>query len=268
MITFAIDERLSEAQMIRDIMTGIDPDGRHFAWNEAAAPLGVAESLRPDIVWVNAEMPGMDGFKIADRIRKASPETNLIFIADDPKHAVKAFAVHASGFVLKPVTEEKIRDEVADLRHPAFTWPGSNLLRVQCFGNFEVFSRSGIVRFSRALSKEAFAYLIDRRGAGCTVSEICSVLWEDRQTDKNLKSQCRVIMAALRKDLAAVGAEEVLVKNWNSWSVDTNRVRCDFYDYLKAGPSESFRGEYMAQYSWAEMTTGVLFDLAEKRETP
>lgn len=52
-----------------------------------------------------------------------------------------------------------------------------------------------------AYGKEALAYLIDRRGAGCTVGEICSVLWEDRQTDKKLKSQCRVIMAALKREL-------------------------------------------------------------------
>ena len=84
-----------------------------------------------------------------------------------------------------------------------------------------------------------------------------------RQADKKLKSQCRVIMAALKKDLDAVGAGDVLVKNWNTWGVDTTKISCDYYDFLKrdSGAINSFRGEYMAQYSWAEMTIGNLFDI-------
>lgn len=213
------------------------------------------------------DMPGVDAFGLAEEIRQISPETNVVLIADHSEDAVKAFAVHARGFVLRPVTEEKLREAAADLKRPSPARKDPSLLMVQCFGNFEVFGKDGIVRFSRTLGKEAFAYLVDRRGAGCTVSEICSVLWEDRTIDKNLKSQCRVVMAALRKDLAAVGAEAVLIKNWNSWSVDTSKISCDFYDYLKRDPEaiDAFRGEYMAQYSWAEMTAGGLFDISGKR---
>lgn len=136
---------------------------------------------------------------------------------------------------------------------------------MQCFGNFEVFADGSIVKFTRSLSKEALAYLVDRRGAGCTVGEICSVLWEDRQADKKLKSQCRVVMAALKADLAAIGAEEILVKNWNTWGVDASKISCDYFDFLKRDSIavNSFRGEYMAQYSWAEMTVGTLFDITE-----
>ena len=138
-------------------------------------------------------------------------------------------------------------------------------LRIQCFGRFEVFGANGIVRFRRSLSKEAFAYLVDCRGASCTVGDICSVLWEDRTVDKNLKSQCRVILSALKKDLEAAGAGDVLVKNWNSWSLDTNKVTCDYYDFLNKDSKavNTFLGEYMAQYSWAEKTAGRLNDKAK-----
>lgn len=120
------------------------------------------------------------------------------------------------------------------------------------------------MKFARSLSKEAFAYLVDRRGAGCTVGEICSILWEDRQADKMLKSQCRVILGSLKKDLETVGAGDVIVKNWNTWGIDTGKISCDYYEFLKgdALAENSFRGEYMAQYSWAEMTIGRLLEMA------
>ena len=139
------------------------------------------------------------------------------------------------------------------------------MLMVQCFGNFEVFWKNGIVRFSRSLGKEALAYLVDRRGAGCTVGEICSVLWEDRTADKALKSQCRVILSSLKKDLEKIGAGDVIVKYWNTWGIDTSKLTCDYYAFLKKDSEavNSFRGEYMAQYSWAEMTVGRLYNITK-----
>lgn len=264
MITLAVDDRLSIAQQIRDKMTGIDPEGTHMAGNDPAEMLVSVEKNKPDIVWLDIEMPGMNGLEMAAKIKGASPDSNIVFVTGYPEYAIDAFGMHVSGFVLKPVTEEKLREEIDNLRRPVVK-KEDTLLRVQCFGNFEVFGRDGILKFTRSLSKEAFAYLVDRRGAGCTVGEICSVLWEDRQADKKLKSQCRVILAALKRDLTNAGAGDVLVKEWNTWGVDTSRISCDYYDFLKRDSVavNSFRGEYMAQYSWAEMTVGRLFDITE-----
>ena len=72
-------------------------------------------------------------------------------------------------------------------------------------------------------------------------------------------------MGALKKDLERVGAGKVIVKNWNTWGIDTSKVECDYYNFLKgdSGAVNLFRGEYMSQYSWAEMTVGRLFDITE-----
>lgn len=264
MVTLTVDDRLSTAQQIREMMIGIDPEGEHFAGDDPAGLLDSVKEKKPDIVWLDVEMPGMSCLEMAADIKKLSPESNIVFVTGFPEYAVDAFGMHVSGYVLKPATEEKLREEIDNLRRPV-PQKDESLLRVQCFGNFEVFTDDGIVRFSRALAKEALAYMIDRRGAGCTVGEICSVLWEDRQADKKLKSQARVILASLRKDLTEAGADDVIVKNWNTWGIDTAKISCDYYDFLK-GDSEavnSFRGEYMAQYSWAEMTVGSLFDITE-----
>ena len=264
MVTLAVDDRLPTAQQIRDIMIGIDSKGTHLAGDDPVKLLGTVEEYKPDIVWLDIEMPGMNGLEMAAEIKKRSPETNIVFVTGFTEYAVDAFGLHVSGYVLKPATEHKLREEIENLRRPV-SQKEETLLRVQCFGNFEAFSGEGIVKFSRTLSKEALAYLIDRRGAGCTVGEICSVLWEDRQADKRLKSQCRVVMSALKKDLDKIGAGEVLVKNWNIWGVDTSKVNCDYYDFLKGDVEavNSFLGEYMSQYSWAEMTIGNLIDVTE-----
>ena len=266
MITLAVDDILSIAKQIRDLMEEIDPEGSHYAESDPAGIRKLAVEKRPDLIWLDIEMPGYNGLELAAEIKTILPDTNIVFVTGYSKYAVDAFGMHASGYVMKPVTKERLLDEIANLRIPPKNGSGDGaLLRVQCFGNFEVFGRDGIVKFGRSLSKEAFAYLIDRRGAGCTVAEICSILWEDRTADKGLKSQCRVIMGALKKDLERVGAGKVIVKNWNTWGIDTSKVECDYYNFLKgdSGAVNLFRGEYMSQYSWAEMTVGRLFDITE-----
>ena len=59
--------------------------------------------------------------------------------------------------------------------------------------------------------------------------------------------------------------EDVLVKGWNTWGVDAEKISCDYYDFLKnaGGTLNTYRGEYMAQYSWAEMTVGRLYNITK-----
>jgi hypothetical protein len=60
--------------------------------------------------------------------------------------------------------------------------------------------------------------------------------------------------------LNAVGADEALGSGPGIYSVDTTRISCDYYRLLDGDESaaRAFRGEYMAQYSWAEETCGWL----------
>ena len=133
-------------------------------------------------------------------------------------------------------------------------------LRVQTFGNFGVFRDGVPVRFRRSRTMELFAYLIDRRGAGCTMGELISVLWEGRPDTSGVRSQLRSLIADLRATLEELGEEAVVVKQRNLIAVDPERVDCDYYRFLAGDRAavNAFRGEYMTNYSWAEPTVGAL----------
>ena len=65
------------------------------------------------------------------------------------------------------------------------------------------------------------------------------------------------------KGLEKAGADDVLKKNGYLYSVDTSKISCDYYSYLKTGYPE-FKGEYMTQYSWADETCGLLWSKNSK----
>ena len=123
-----------------------------------------------------------------------------------------------------------------------------------------MFVRGNPIHFSRAKAKELLAYLIDRRGANCTPAEIAAVLWEDGIYDRSRQKQYSNIRRTLYRDLKAAGAENILKKGLNIFSVDAEQFDCDYYMALSGNVSaiNSFMGEYMSLYSWAELTSAVL----------
>ena len=62
--------------------------------------------LDPDVVFLDVQMPGMDGFEVL----KALPQDDLpsvIFLTAYEQHALRAFEVHALDYLLKPVDDER-----------------------------------------------------------------------------------------------------------------------------------------------------------------
>lgn len=66
------------------------------------------DQYRPcyDVIFLDVEMPQMDGMKAAEKIRETDEEVILIFIANMAKYAIRGYEVQALDYVLKPVKYE------------------------------------------------------------------------------------------------------------------------------------------------------------------
>jgi len=73
----------------------------------------VLEEKRPDVLFLDVAMPGMDGLEVA---RRASGRSQVVFITAFDEHAVPAFDEGAVDFLLKPLSLERLRRTVARLR--------------------------------------------------------------------------------------------------------------------------------------------------------
>lgn len=218
------------------------------------------ESNRCDVAFLDIHMRGIDGLSLAKKIKELNPQCNLIFVTGYSEYAGDALSIHASGYIIKPVSAEAIARELEDLRHPVTLLPNT-LLRVHCFGNFEVFSMNGEpVKFNRTKAKELFAYLVYRRGSSCTTRELAAVLFEDNEFSTKQMLYLQKIVSSMMQTLRKHNAAKVIHKTYNAIALNYEAVDCDYYRFLMMDvPSiNTYTGEFMTQYSWAEFVAGYL----------
>ena len=70
---------------------------------------------RPDLVFLDIQMPEVDGFGVVQQLRDDMPLT--IFVTAYDRYAMKAFEVHALDYLLKPVGKERLTGAVERARH-------------------------------------------------------------------------------------------------------------------------------------------------------
>ncbi len=275
MNTLVVDNKQLAINALVKILISVDPAGNHVGMSTAVRALEFVKEHEIDVVFLDIEMPGMNGLELAKRIKDICGTINIIFVTGYAEYALSAHRLYVSGFLLKPVTEEDVRTALDNLRYPiqerddTESWDvtreqQNKLLTVQCFGNFEVFWDGIPLHFQRSKSKELLAYLIDRRGASCTIGELIGILWEDKSETRSLRSQCRNLIYDLRKTFQKNGIKDILIRSRNSVAIDCHMLDCDYYRFLEhdAAAVNKYRGEYMAQYSWAEMTIANLENLS------
>jgi DNA-binding LytR/AlgR family response regulator len=78
--------------------------------NDGDAALGQIKLLKPDLVILDVEMPGLDGLEVAQKI--GMTETEVVFCTAFERYAFEAFSVEATDYLLKPVKPARLRQAI------------------------------------------------------------------------------------------------------------------------------------------------------------
>jgi two-component system LytT family response regulator len=73
-------------------------------------------SLRPDLVFLDVQMPGFDGFDVVSRIASTHLPT-IVFVTAYDRYALRAFEVHALDYLLKPIAHRRFQEALRRARH-------------------------------------------------------------------------------------------------------------------------------------------------------
>lgn len=254
----AVDDEPYALLDLKKAIRQVSPEAQVEGFSTGARALEYAREHPVDVAFLDIELGAMNGILLAKKLKELQPGIHIVFVTSYESYAVDAFSIHATGYLLKPVKEEEIRRELTFI-DSSDRRPEKKRIRVQTFGGFEVFADGQPLHFKRAKAKGLLAYLVDCRGASVTTRMACSVLWEDDRYDRERKNYFHTVLAELKTVLKEAGAEDILRKSHNSISIDADRLDCDSYRFLEGDSRavNSYRGDYMPCYSWAEFSVGM-----------
>lgn len=192
-----------------------------------------------DLVFLDIDMPLVNGIQIAANIKSLYSNIEIIFVTAHQEYAINAFEVQALDYVLKPIMQNRFHNvmqrifKVCNLNQEDTDQKESVI--VQCFGKFQLINNQNTIlndtiKWRTNKVKELLAYLISRYGKSNTKQDLISVLFKDFEMSKALNN-LYVTMFYLRKQLEELGVLEQAVRIEDNYTLEIKKGICDFVDF-------------------------------------
>jgi len=229
---------LRELEFLLKKYPDISIDGTYT--NPLAAIEKISET-KPQAVFLDINMPQLQGMDAASRILDLSPETDIVFVTAYDQYAVEAFELHAMDYLLKPISEERLKKTVERLREKtlARAEPRSSKLQIRCFGRFRMsWEDQEPIKWRIEKAKELFAYLLQNHGRSISKDELLDKLWPEDSPERAIK-QLYNGTYYIRKALEAYGIDRTLISINNNYNLKLGSVNWDVGRYC-----ELFENDY------------------------
>ena len=119
MVIVAVDDEKPARILLESTLRAVKPDAQIYMFSAPEDLLEYVENHSADIAVLDICMySDLNGVVLAKRLKELNSNINIIFATAHERFLKEAMSLHASGYIMKPVTEEDVRKELEDLRHP------------------------------------------------------------------------------------------------------------------------------------------------------
>lgn len=94
------------------------PNANVIGFTKPSEAMKYAKDNRVALAFLDIELGITNGLDICNSLLEINPRTNVIFLTAYPEYSIKAWNTEASGFMVKPITLEGVKEQLKKLRHP------------------------------------------------------------------------------------------------------------------------------------------------------
>lgn len=171
------------------------------AFPSAEEALESFEYIKPDVVFLDIEMPRINGIDLARKFLSEKYDVNIIFTTAYEQYAIEAFGVEAIDYLMKPINDDDIlrvikrlskmenmkqqkQEEDNNNKTTKFTLP-----IISCLGKFQILdSESKIVKWPTRKAEEVFAYFVLNKGKYISKWSLLDLFWGDMDEERGLNN--------------------------------------------------------------------------------
>lgn len=227
------------------------------------------EQLKPQVVFLDINMPQLRGIDVASRILDSSPDTDIVFVTAYDQYAVEAFELHALDYILKPVNPERLKKTIERMMKKKLMVQQSSgrKLQIKCLGRFQVtWENQEPIKWRAEKTRELFAFLIYNQGRDISKEELLDRLWPEDDPEKAIRQLYNGIYY-IRKALEEYGVDKSLINIDSNYNLKLGTLDYDvgrLYGLEKSNPSSNleileemetlYTGDYLEgeDYPWAD----------------
>ncbi|MBW8351792.1 response regulator [Bacillus sp. IITD106] len=229
---------------------------------------------QPELVFLDIEMPEINGMELAELIQNEIPEIKLVFVTAYDRYAVKAFELNAMDYLVKPVKRERLLQTIRRLPGVAKSKTKLSNSMVRCFQTLSFCingekSHTIDVHWRTFRARELFAFLVHYRNQPVRKDVILDLFWPETDWKRGFP-QLYATVYQIRQTLQSANINISITSSENSYKLDFNDVLLDVEEWEKGinklpiVTSESlpeyqkllqcYHGDYLGSddYLWAE----------------
>lgn len=149
------------------------------------------QNLKPDVIFLDIEMPEISGLDFAEKIIEAGIDAEIVFVTAYDKYALEAFRVNAIDYILKPLSSDAISKTITKLKKIKMSQPSPQIFtdkgRIYCFDRLLVYGAGTqkVVKWRTTKAEELFAFMLQNLNKEVFKGKITQVLWPEFETKKS-----------------------------------------------------------------------------------
>ncbi|WP_127588872.1 response regulator [Paenibacillus koleovorans] len=287
-----IDDEQYALQALQDVLSEFKQIQVVGTFTNPLEAIEHCPGLDVDVVFLDVEMPGMDGLQVAGRLLELC-HAEVVFVTAYDQYAVEAFELNALDYLLKPVGSKRMEKAVqrlaglirqsgaAPLRHVA-SEVNVTVCSIQCMGKFRVLvgsEQNEYVKWRMSKVKELFAYLVHNKDSAVHRTIIMEQLWPDMDIERAMV-YLHTCVYQIRKLIKAYAFEQHMSLRYvdEGYQLRLTNMTCDADEFIRMAAGKEaitsetidasdyaadlYRGDYMGEddFPWTvSMQTQLQF---------
>ncbi|MEW9122492.1 MAG: response regulator [Thermotaleaceae bacterium] len=219
--------------------------------------LAEAVHICPQVVFIDIELPEMDGITLAEKLLELNSSMMIVFITSYNQYAVQAFDLNAIDYILKPIKKERFNRMVEKIKNEINFRSQyiSNNLKIKALEELVVTIGEIPVKWQRTKAKEVFAYLLMHHGSYVHKEKIIENLWPNHEPEKALQI-LQTSICKIRNLFSQIKNVVKLEYSSNGYCLFIEEGECDYFQIQTA--LSNYKNHDKTTYDGVEKA-GVIF---------
>ncbi|WP_341346143.1 response regulator [Paenibacillus sp. FSL H3-0469] len=262
-----IDDEWPALDHMKELLLQCEGISSVLTYDNPREALAAASELKPDVLFLDIQMPELSGLAFAEKLLPFSPDTDIVFVTAYRNYAVEAFDLSAMDYLLKPVEPSRLlktwnkllSKRLAQAPAGAAETAGAagKTTAFRLLGDYELTSPQGLVKWRTHKAQELFAYLwIHRQGSVSVILNDVFPQWNYEKGKQYLHTTVYQIRTTLKK--AALEDKIELTFGRENYRLESRGIESDIEKFQDAAALAMQNGSLEDMQQAAALYTGDL----------